>query len=223
VTVCGQIVLPCALDRSFYSRRTQRKSTRERELFWGRMPSILWKMGTFHQPANLLGNRRPRHLTAPRLLLHDWNAWTLSASLTILSNCRKCLKRPISGRSPQVTSLLPIEGMTKSSHIVPGSNFGKGSASAAEPNPRLCGLGRPRARTRTVHEGSGTPRCLSSGGLPSANNSLSRRLRSGRLTERFHINALVTHFQYGQIFCAARHVEDYAVARFRLHQRARQR
>jgi len=30
-------------------------------------------------------------------------------------------------------------------------------------------------------------------------------------TERFHRNALVAHFQHGQVFCTARQLKDYAV------------
>src|SRR5712675_1904011 len=63
----------------------------------------------------------------------------------------------------------------------------------------------------------------SSGGLASARESLCRGLGSRWFTERFHRNALVTHFQHGQIFCTARQLKDYAVTRCRLHQRAPQR
>ncbi len=48
-------------------------------------------------------------------------------------------------------------------------------------------------------------------------------LGSRWFTERFHRNALVTHFQHGQVFCTARQLKDYAVTRCRLHQRAPQR
>src|ERR1700686_1697066 len=64
---------------------------------------------------------------------------------------------------------------------------------------------------------------FSSGGLASARESLCRGFGSRWFTERFHRNALVTHFQHGQVFCAARRLENYAVARCRLHQRAPQR
>ncbi len=57
----------------------------------------------------------------------------------------------------------------------------------------------------------------------SARESLCRGLGSRWFTERFHRNALVTHFQHGQVFCTARHLKDYAVTRCRLHQRAPQR
>src|SRR5271156_5913829 len=60
-------------------------------------------------------------------------------------------------------------------------------------------------------------------GLASARESLCRGLGSRWFTERFHRNALVTHFQHGQGFCTARQLKDYAVTRCRLHQRARQR
>ena len=52
---------------------------------------------------------------------------------------------------------------------------------------------------------------------------LCQGLRSRWFTERFHRNALVTHIQHGQVFCTARRLENYAVARCRLHQRAPQR
>jgi hypothetical protein len=63
----------------------------------------------------------------------------------------------------------------------------------------------------------------SPGGLASARESLCRCLGSRWFTERFHRNALVTHFQHVQVFCTARRLENYAVARCRLHQRAPQR
>ena len=59
--------------------------------------------------------------------------------------------------------------------------------------------------------------------LASARKSLCRGLGSGWFTERFHGNALVAHFQHGQVFCAARQLKGYAVTRCRLHQRAPQR
>src|ERR1700691_6585388 len=64
---------------------------------------------------------------------------------------------------------------------------------------------------------------FSSGGLASARKSLCRGLGSRWFTERFHRNALVTHFQHGQVCCTARRLENYAIARCRLHQRAPQR
>ena len=64
---------------------------------------------------------------------------------------------------------------------------------------------------------------FSSGELASARVSLCRGLGSRWFTERFHSNALVTHFQHGQVFCTARQLKDYAVTRCRLHQRAPQR
>src|SRR5580704_1733410 len=66
-------------------------------------------------------------------------------------------------------------------------------------------------------------RFLRQADLASARESLCRGLGSGWFTERFHINALVTHFQHGQVFCTARQLKDYAVTRCRLHQRAPQR
>jgi hypothetical protein len=48
-------------------------------------------------------------------------------------------------------------------------------------------------------------------------------LGSRRFTERFHRNALVTHFQHHQVFCPARRLENYVITRCRLHQRAPQR
>ncbi len=59
--------------------------------------------------------------------------------------------------------------------------------------------------------------------LASARESLCRGLGSRWFTERFHRNALVTHFQHGQVFCTARQLKDYAVTRCRLQQRAPQR
>ena len=49
--------------------------------------------------------------------------------------------------------------------------------------------------------------------LASARESLCWGLRSRWFMERFHMNALVTHVQHGQVFCAARRLENYAVAR----------
>src|SRR2546425_3510581 len=51
---------------------------------------------------------------------------------------------------------------------------------------------------------------------------LCRGLGSRWFTERFHGNALVTHLQDDQVFRAARRVQNHAVARCGLHQRARQ-
>src|ERR1051326_2189682 len=75
-------------------------------------------------------------LTARRLLLDDCVTWTLSASLTTSSSCRKCSKRRTSGHSVQVTFLLPIAGTTRCSPTALG--FGSGSilASVAEPSPQ---------------------------------------------------------------------------------------
>src|SRR5947209_9644289 len=74
------------------------------------------------------------------------------------------------------------------------------------------------------NQGGRVIRCQpSSGGLASARGSLCRGLGSRWFTERFHRNALVAHFKHGQVFCAARGVENYAIARCRLHQRAPQR
>jgi hypothetical protein len=41
--------------------------------------------------------------------------------------------------------------------------------------------------------------------------------------ERFHRNVLVKHFQQGQLCCATRRLENYAIPRCRLHQCAPQR
>jgi hypothetical protein len=76
------------------------------------------------------------HLTHPLFLLDDCDAWTLNASLTRLSSYRKCSKRRILGHSAQATSLLPIEGTTKCSHIARGLGFGNGTGFAAEVNPK---------------------------------------------------------------------------------------
>src|ERR1700734_3762013 len=59
--------------------------------------------------------------------------------------------------------------------------------------------------------------------LASARESLCRGLGARWFTERFYRNALVTHVQHGQVFCTARRLENYAVTRRRLHQRAPQR
>ena len=75
-------------------------------------------------------------LTAPRLLLDECDAWTLNAPLTRLSSYRKCSKRRILGHSAQATSLLPIAGTMKCSHIARGFSFGNGMGSAAEPSPQ---------------------------------------------------------------------------------------
>src|SRR5579863_8504895 len=71
-------------------------------------------------------------------------------------------------------------------------------------------------------EGSKDHPLISSGGFSAARESLGRGLGSRWFTERFHRNALVTHFQHGQVFCTARQLKDYAVTRCRLHQRAPQ-
>jgi hypothetical protein len=76
------------------------------------------------------------------------------------------------------------------------------------------------ARDRRIHR---VVPLRAKGGLASAREFLCRGLGSRWFTERFHRNALVTHFQHGQVFCTARRLENYAVARFRLHQRAPQR
>jgi hypothetical protein len=69
--------------------------------------------------------------TAPHLLDIE-TEWTLNARLTRLSSYRKCSKRRTLGHSAQATSLLPIAGTTKSSHIVRGFSFGNGMGSAAD-------------------------------------------------------------------------------------------
>src|SRR5207237_852908 len=51
--------------------------------------------------------------------------------------------------------------------------------------------------------------------LASASESLCRGLGSRWFSERFHRNALVTHFQHGQVFCTARQLKDYGVSRCR--------
>jgi len=78
-------------------------------------------------------------LTAPRFLLEDCDAWTLNALLTTSSSYRKCSKRRTLGRSAQATSLLPIDGTMKCSHIAHGLGFGSILASAAEQSPRHSG------------------------------------------------------------------------------------
>ncbi len=93
----------------------------------------------------------------------------------------------------------------------------RSSISLACPNS-ICAVYFPSfmdARRRSSH-GGGVMQSAPAGKL------LSRRLGPSRFTEGFHRNALVTDVQYGQVFRAARHLKDYTVARFRLHQRARQ-
>ena len=89
----------------------------------------------------------------------------------------------------------------------------------------LLSLAKSRQRSITVVALSPPVpfRYFSSVGLASARESLSRGLGSRWFTERLHRNALVTYFQHGQVFCAARRFENYAVARRRFHQRAPQR
>ena len=87
----------------------------------------------------------PLRLTNAPPMLDIEMEWTLNASLMRLSSYRKCSKRRILGHSAQATSLLPIEGMTKCSRIALGSGFGNVMASAAEPNPRYCDLGKLKA------------------------------------------------------------------------------
>src|SRR5689334_2119799 len=66
-------------------------------------------------------------------------------------------------------------------------------------------------------------RLPSSRGLGSARESFCRGLGSRWFTERFHRNALVPHFQHGQVFCTTRRLENYTIASCRLHQGAPQR
>jgi len=100
------------------------------------------------------GRKTPQHLrcrndrfrlTAPHLLLDDCGEWTLTASLMRLSSFRKCSKRQILGHSAQATSLLPIAGTTKCSHIARGFSFGSGMGSVAEPSPQCFDWAKRRA------------------------------------------------------------------------------
>ena len=59
--------------------------------------------------------------------------------------------------------------------------------------------------------------------IGSARKTLCRGLGSRWFPERFHRNSLVTHFQHGQVCSAVWCLENYAIARCRLHQRAAQR
>src|SRR3954447_18357943 len=68
-----------------------------------------------------------------------------------------------------------------------------------------------------------TAALISSSQLASARKFLCRGLRSRRLPERFHCNALVPHFQHGQLLRTARPMKHDTVTRRRLHQRAPQR
>ena len=76
----------------------------------------------------------PLRIDLYAVLLDIGTKWMLNAPLTRLSSYRKCSKRRILGHSAQATSLLPIAGTTKSSHIARGFSFGNGMGSAAEPN-----------------------------------------------------------------------------------------
>src|SRR5208282_6010474 len=83
--------------------------------------------------------------------------------------------------------------------------------------------GNAGAATRTATKLWNDPDYNLRSGLVSARESLCRGLGSRWFTERFHRNALVTHFQHGQVFCTLRQLKDYPVTRCRLHQRAPQR
>jgi|HubBroStandDraft_4_1064222.scaffolds.fasta_scaffold96586_2 hypothetical protein len=82
----------------------------------------------------------PERLTVAPLMLDIKTEWTLNASLTRLSSYRKCSKRQTLGHSAQLTSLLPIEGMTKCSRIAHGSGCGDGMDFVAEAKAKS-GLG----------------------------------------------------------------------------------
>jgi hypothetical protein len=82
----------------------------------------------------------PLRLTIAMLMSDSETEWTLNASLTRLSNYKKCSKRRILGHSAQATSLLPIEGTTKCSRIARGFGCGSISGFAAEVKPKA-GLG----------------------------------------------------------------------------------
>src|SRR5579864_831504 len=79
-------------------------------------------------------------LTAPPFFLDDCVAWTLNASLTTFSSCRKCSKPRTSGHSLQATSLPPIEGTTRCLRTARGFGCGGTSGFAAEAKPKP-GLG----------------------------------------------------------------------------------
>jgi len=78
----------------------------------------------------------PYRLTVAVLMLDIETEWTLNASLTTSSSYRKCSKRRTLDRSAQATSLLPIEGTTKCSHIARGFSFGGVMAFVAEASRR---------------------------------------------------------------------------------------
>src|ERR1700691_6798471 len=78
----------------------------------------------------------PLRLTIATRMLDIGTAWTLNASLTRFSNCRRCSKHRILGHSAQVTFWPRIGGTTKSKPAVRGFGCGSGMASVAEPSPR---------------------------------------------------------------------------------------
>ncbi len=84
-------------------------------------------------PLGHCGNARiPLRLTTTPPMLDIGTEWTLSASLVRLSSYRKCSKQRIPGHSAQPTSVLPIAGTTKCSHIVRGFASGSSTGFAAD-------------------------------------------------------------------------------------------
>src|SRR5450755_2099511 len=112
------------------------------------------------------------------------------------------------------------------SHCSSGRKFARSVNTSAFMRTQLISYRLPKADSAITVVAPSPPvplRLFSSGGLASARKPLCRGLGSRWFTERFHRNALVTHFQHGQVFCTARQLKDYAVARCRFHQRAPQR
>src|SRR5271169_5089322 len=64
---------------------------------------------------------------------------------------------------------------------------------------------------------------FSSGGFSVGEGFSLPRPRIQLVHGRFRSNTLVTHVQHSQVFCPARQLQDYAVPRCRVHQRAPQR
>ena len=89
-------------------------------------------------------------------------------------------------------ALCPVFGKPREVASVPP--FSSASRLACRSRLRVCDGSSSGGRYRSR-------RCS---GLAAARKSLSRGLGSCWFTERFHRNALVTHFQHSQVFCTAR-------------------
>ena len=102
-------------------------------------------------------------LTVAVLMLDIETEWTLNASLTTSSSCRKCSKRRTFDRSAQVTSPPPIEDMTRCSPIALGSGCGGILASAADPSLPNSDRAKLKADTPHCRESRATGRLAPSG------------------------------------------------------------